>query len=102
VCFDKRAVGHDYVTHIVGYIVRSAIYSLTNSLSFDKDRRACRDADQLTAFAAVIESGSFDAAAERLHVTPSDAADLHGTERVSMRRQRLGQFRAPDQLEQNH
>ena len=28
-------------------------------------------ADQLAALAAVIEFGSFDAAAERLHVTPS-------------------------------
>ena len=29
------------------------------------------DGQQLAAFAAVIELGSFDAAAERLHVTPS-------------------------------
>jgi len=29
------------------------------------------DGHQLAAFAAVIELGSFDAAAERLHVTPS-------------------------------
>jgi Bacterial regulatory helix-turn-helix protein, lysR family len=29
------------------------------------------DGQQLAAFAAVIELGSFDSAAERLHVTPS-------------------------------
>jgi LysR family transcriptional regulator, chromosome initiation inhibitor len=44
------------------------------------------DADQLTAFAAVIESGSFDAAAERLHVTPSAVS-----QRIKTLEQRVGQ-----------
>ncbi|WP_123026510.1 LysR family transcriptional regulator ArgP [Mycolicibacterium stellerae] len=43
------------------------------------------DADQLTAFAAVIEFGSFDAAAERLHVTPSAVS-----QRIKALEQRVG------------
>jgi LysR family transcriptional regulator (chromosome initiation inhibitor) len=44
------------------------------------------DADQLTAFAAVIEFGSFDAAADRLHVTPSAVS-----QRIKALEQRVGQ-----------
>ena len=44
------------------------------------------DADQLAAFAAVIELGSFDAAAERLHVTPSAVS-----QRIKGLEQRVGQ-----------
>jgi LysR family transcriptional regulator (chromosome initiation inhibitor) len=43
-------------------------------------------ADQLTALAAVIEFGSFDAAAERLHVTPSAVS-----QRIKALEQRVGQ-----------
>lgn len=43
-------------------------------------------ADQLAAFAAVIEYGSFDAAAERLHVTPSAVS-----QRIKALEQRVGQ-----------
>ena len=43
-------------------------------------------ADQLAAFAAVIELGSFDAAAERLHVTPSAVS-----QRIKALEQRVGQ-----------
>ncbi|MBO0678387.1 LysR family transcriptional regulator ArgP [Mycolicibacterium sp. S2-37] len=43
-------------------------------------------ADQLTALAAVIEYGSFDAAAERLHVTPSAVS-----QRIKALEQRVGQ-----------
>lgn len=43
------------------------------------------DDDQLAAFAAVIELGSFDAAAERLHVTPSAVS-----QRVKVLEQRVG------------
>jgi len=44
------------------------------------------DGQQLAAFAAVIELGSFDAAAERLHVTPSAIS-----QRVKALEQRVGQ-----------
>ncbi len=44
------------------------------------------DAQQLAAFAAVIELGSFDAAAERLHVTPSAIS-----QRIKSLEQRVGQ-----------
>ena len=44
------------------------------------------DAPQLAAFAAVIELGSFDAAAERLHVTPSAIS-----QRIKALEQRVGQ-----------
>ncbi|MDF2582409.1 MAG: LysR family transcriptional regulator [Mycobacterium sp.] len=44
------------------------------------------DGQQLTAFAAVIELGSFDAAAERLHVTPSAIS-----QRIKGLEQRVGQ-----------
>jgi LysR family transcriptional regulator, chromosome initiation inhibitor len=44
------------------------------------------DAQQLAAFAAVIELGSFDAAAERLHVTPSAVS-----QRIKALEQRVGQ-----------
>src|SRR5712672_4376096 len=43
-------------------------------------------ADQLSALAAVIEFGSFDAAAERLHVTPSAVS-----QRIKALEQRVGQ-----------
>ncbi|AKN18217.1 LysR family transcriptional regulator ArgP [Mycobacterium haemophilum] len=43
------------------------------------------DDDQLAAFAAVIELGSFDAAAERLHITPSAVS-----QRVKVLEQRVG------------
>src|ERR1700704_6952621 len=42
--------------------------------------------DQLAALAAVIEFGSFDAAAERLHVTPSAVS-----QRIKALEQRVGQ-----------
>ena len=41
--------------------------------------------DQLAALAAVIEFGSFDAAAERLHVTPSAVS-----QRIKALEQRVG------------
>jgi LysR family transcriptional regulator, chromosome initiation inhibitor len=44
------------------------------------------DGQQLTAFAAVIELGSFDAAAARLHVTPSAVS-----QRIKALEQRVGQ-----------
>lgn len=44
------------------------------------------DGPQLVAFAAVIELGSFDAAAERLHVTPSAIS-----QRIKALEQRVGQ-----------
>jgi len=44
------------------------------------------DGQQLAAFAAVIEQGSFDAAAERLHVTPSAVS-----QRIKALEQRVGQ-----------
>ena len=44
------------------------------------------DGPQLAAFAAVIELGSFDAAAKRLHVTPSAVS-----QRIKALEQRLGQ-----------
>ncbi|GAA2551154.1 LysR family transcriptional regulator ArgP [Mycolicibacterium diernhoferi] len=44
------------------------------------------DSHQLAAFAAVIELGSFDAAAERLHVTPSAIS-----QRIKALEQRVGQ-----------
>ena len=44
------------------------------------------DGQQLAAFAAVIEFGSFDAAAERLHVTPSAVS-----QRIKALEQRVGQ-----------
>jgi len=44
------------------------------------------DREQLTAFAAVIELGSFDAAAQRLHVTPSAVS-----QRIKALEQRVGQ-----------
>ena len=44
------------------------------------------DGQQLAAFAAVIERGSFDAAAERLHVTPSAVS-----QRIKALEQRVGQ-----------
>jgi LysR family transcriptional regulator (chromosome initiation inhibitor) len=44
------------------------------------------DGQQLAAFAAVIEVGSFDAAAERLHVTPSAVS-----QRIKALEQRVGQ-----------
>ena len=51
------------------------------------DRLASRlGADQLAAFAAVIEHGSFDAAAARLHVTPSAIS-----QRIKALEQRVGQ-----------
>jgi DNA-binding transcriptional LysR family regulator len=43
-------------------------------------------ADQLAALAAVIEFGSFDAAADRLHVTPSAVS-----QRIKALEQRVGQ-----------
>src|SRR6184192_3860054 len=43
-------------------------------------------ADQLAALAAVVEFGSFDAAAERLHVTPSAVS-----QRIKALEQRVGQ-----------
>src|ERR1700757_5111053 len=43
-------------------------------------------ADQLAALAAVIEFGSFDAAAEQLHVTPSAVS-----QRIKALEQRIGQ-----------
>ena len=44
------------------------------------------DGQQLAAFAAVIEHGTFDAAAERLHVTPSAIS-----QRIKALEQRVGQ-----------
>ena len=44
------------------------------------------DGEQLAAFAAVIELGSFDAAAQRLHVTPSAVS-----QRIKTLEQRVGQ-----------
>jgi LysR family transcriptional regulator (chromosome initiation inhibitor) len=44
------------------------------------------DGQQLAALAAVIEFGSFDAAAERLHVTPSAVS-----QRIKALEQRVGQ-----------
>src|SRR6478735_1031311 len=44
------------------------------------------DGQQLATFAAVIELGSFDAAAERLHVTPSAVS-----QRIKALEQRVGQ-----------
>ena len=44
------------------------------------------DGQQLAAFSAVIELGSFDAAAERLHVTPSAVS-----QRIKALEQRVGQ-----------
>jgi hypothetical protein len=35
----------------------------------------CLDSDELAALAAVIEFGSFNSAADRLHVTPSAIMD---------------------------
>lgn len=50
----------------------SYIESVTSAGGRDRDGYELRlAADQLTALAAVIECGSFDAAAQRLHVTPS-------------------------------
>jgi len=51
------------------------------------------DAQQLAAFAAVVESGSFDAAATKLHVTPSAVSQRikaleHGVGQVLVRRGR--------------
>ena len=43
-------------------------------------------ADQLAALAAVIEFGTFDAAAERLHITPSAVS-----QRIKALEQRVGQ-----------
>lgn len=43
-------------------------------------------ADQLAALAAVIECGSFDAAADRLHVTPSAVS-----QRIKALESRVGQ-----------
>jgi hypothetical protein len=43
-------------------------------------------ADQLAALAAVVEFGGFDAAAERLHVTPSAVS-----QRIKALEQRVGQ-----------
>jgi LysR family transcriptional regulator (chromosome initiation inhibitor) len=43
-------------------------------------------AEQLAALAAVVEFGSFDAAAERLHVTPSAVS-----QRIKSLEQRVGQ-----------
>jgi LysR family transcriptional regulator (chromosome initiation inhibitor) len=43
-------------------------------------------ADQLAALAAVIEFGSFDAVADRLHVTPSAVS-----QRIKALEQRVGQ-----------
>lgn len=45
------------------------------------------DNAQLTAFAAVLEEGSFDAAARRLHVTPSAIS-----QRIRLLEERLGQI----------
>src|ERR1700752_390210 len=50
------------------------------------DSAARLDAPQLAALAAVIESGSFDAAAEWLHVTPSAIS-----QRIKTLEQRVGQ-----------
>ncbi len=44
------------------------------------------DGQQLAAFAAVIEQGSFDAAADRLHITPSAVS-----QRIKALEQRVGQ-----------
>jgi LysR family transcriptional regulator (chromosome initiation inhibitor) len=44
------------------------------------------DGEQLAAFAAVVELGSFDAAAQRLHVTPSAVS-----QRIKALEQRVGQ-----------
>ena len=44
------------------------------------------DGEQLAAFAAVIELGSFDAAADRLHLTPSAVS-----QRIKALEQRVGQ-----------
>jgi molybdenum-dependent DNA-binding transcriptional regulator ModE len=43
------------------------------------------DADQLAALAAVVEFGSFDVAAQRLHVTPSAVS-----QRIKALEQRVG------------
>ena len=56
-------------------------------MEFDRRVAANRlGADQLAAFAAVIEHGSFDAAAARLHVTPSAIS-----QRIKALEQRVGQ-----------
>ena len=46
-------------------------FAIAGSLRMRSEYETRLDADQQTALAAVIESGSFDAAAELLHVTPS-------------------------------
>jgi LysR family transcriptional regulator, chromosome initiation inhibitor len=51
-----------------------------------KDRELRLDAHQLAALAAVIDRGSFDAAAEHLHVTPSAVS-----QRIKSLEQRVGQ-----------
>ncbi len=51
-----------------------------------EDRQTPLDTHQLAALAAVIETGSFDAAAERLHVTPSAIS-----QRIKTLEQRVGQ-----------
>src|ERR1700712_1137231 len=50
------------------------------------DHQAWLDAHQLAALAAAVELGSFDAAAERLHVTPSAIS-----QRIKSLEQRVGQ-----------
>lgn len=52
-----------------------------------QDAGARLDAHQLAALAAVIQSGSFDAAAERLHITPSAIS-----QRIKTLEQRVGQI----------
>src|ERR1700755_198785 len=59
---------------------------MAGSLRMRSEYETRLDADQLTALAAVIESGSFDAAAERLHVTPSAVS-----QRIKALEQRIGQ-----------
>jgi LysR family transcriptional regulator (chromosome initiation inhibitor) len=51
-----------------------------------EDRQTPLDTHQLAALAAVIQTGSFDAAAERLHVTPSAIS-----QRIKSLEQRVGQ-----------
>jgi LysR family transcriptional regulator, chromosome initiation inhibitor len=60
--------------------------SIAGLLRMPNEYEARLDGDQLAALAAVVEFGSFDAAAERLHVTPSAVS-----QRIKALEQRVGQ-----------
>jgi len=60
--------------------------SIAGLLRMPNEYEARLDGDQLAALAAVVEFGSFDAAAERLHVTPSAVS-----QRIKALEKRVGQ-----------